>query len=56
MPNPIRLLGAHRHRRFWLTEALLVAGILVFGGVVLLHDARMFRSFDAEQGVTHLVR
>ena len=30
-----------RHRRFWLTEALLVAGILVFGGFALLSDARL---------------
>ena len=29
-----------RPRRIWLTEALLVAAILVFGGFALLSDAR----------------
>jgi hypothetical protein len=28
-------------RRLWLTEALLVAAILVFGGFALLADARL---------------
>jgi hypothetical protein len=30
-----------RHRRFWLTEAFLVAGILVFGGFALFSDERV---------------
>ena len=33
--------SVRRHRRFWLTEALLVAGILVFGGFALFSDARL---------------
>jgi hypothetical protein len=32
---------APRHRRFRLAEALLIAGILVFGGFALLSDGRM---------------
>lgn len=30
-----------RARRLWVTEALLVAAILVFGGFALLADARL---------------
>ena len=30
-----------RIRRLWITEALLVAAILVFGGFALLSDARL---------------
>jgi len=30
-----------RARRLWLTEALLIAAILVFGGFALLADARL---------------
>jgi hypothetical protein len=30
-----------RPRRLWLTEALLIAAILVFGGFALLADARL---------------
>ena len=30
-----------RFRRLWITEALLVAAILVFGGFALLSDARL---------------
>jgi hypothetical protein len=33
--------AAGRTRRLWLTEALLVAAILVFGGFALLADARL---------------
>jgi hypothetical protein len=32
---------SHRARRFGLTEVLLIAGILAFGGFVLLSDGRM---------------
>lgn len=28
-----------RSRRFWLTEALIVAGLLAFGGFALILDA-----------------
>lgn len=28
-------------RRLWLTEALLIAAILIFGGFALLADARL---------------
>lgn len=35
----LRSIG--RARRLWLTEALLIAGILVFGGFALLADARL---------------
>ena len=32
---------AHRTRRLWLTEALLVAAIMAFGGFALLSDSRV---------------
>jgi hypothetical protein len=31
----------YRARRLWITEALLVAAILAFGGFALLSDARV---------------
>lgn len=31
----------YRRRRFWLAEALIVAGILAFGGFALMSDARL---------------
>lgn len=30
-----------RRRRFWLTEALVVAAVLAFGGYALLTDAHL---------------
>jgi len=36
LQRPVR-----RARRLWITEALLVAAILVFGGFALLADARL---------------
>jgi len=33
--------SAGRTRRLWLTEALLIGAILVFGGFALLADARL---------------
>jgi hypothetical protein len=30
-----------RRRRFWLTEALIVAAVLAFGGFALLSDSRL---------------
>lgn len=33
--------SAGRARRLWLTEALLIGAILVFGGFALLADARL---------------
>ncbi len=42
-----------RPRRIWLTETLLVAAILVFGGFALLSDARLTPS-DMLTGVTQI--
>lgn len=41
MLSPARPTNTQRHRRFGLTEALLIAGILVFGGFALLSDGRV---------------
>ncbi|HVY52551.1 MAG TPA: hypothetical protein VHA07_13445 [Devosia sp.] len=43
-----------RMRRLWVTEALLVAAILVFGGYALLSDARMTPA-ELLAGVSDLV-
>lgn len=43
-----------RHRRFWLAEALLVAGILVFGGFALFSDARLTPS-ELLSGISQVV-
>ena len=45
---------ALRARRLWLTEALLVAAILVFGGFALLSDAKLSPS-ELLTGVTQFV-
>ena len=55
MFNPIRNLSTHRRRPFWLAEAALVAGILVFGGLTLLTDARIIKAFDLPHGFTHIL-
>ena len=39
MSSQSRMLR-RRPRRLWITEALLVAAILVFGGFALMSDAR----------------
>lgn len=31
----------YRARRLWIAEALLIAGILAFGGFALMSDARL---------------
>lgn len=45
---------AHRARRLWIAEALLVAAILAFGGFTLLSDARATPS-DLLAGFNDLV-
>ena len=45
--------SSDRPRRIWLTETLLVAAILVFGGFALLSDARSTPS-ELFSGVTQL--
>jgi hypothetical protein len=43
-----------RPRRFWLAEALVVAGILAFGGFSLISDARLSPD-DMLGGLTSIV-
>lgn len=43
-----------RARRLWLTEALLIGAILVFGGFALLADARLSPS-ELLSGLNSLV-
>ncbi len=38
MFNPTDTLPRRRPRRFWLTEALIVAAVLAFGGFALFAD------------------
>jgi hypothetical protein len=45
---------AYRARRLWIAEALLVAGILVFGGFTLLSDSRMTPG-DLLSGVNEMI-
>ena len=54
MFNPLRTLGAHRRRRFWLTELLLIAAILAVGSTALLQDVRIMKSWNVEH--TTIVR
>jgi hypothetical protein len=52
MSHVYRTIG--RFRRLWITEALLVAAILVFGGFALLSDARLTPS-ELLSGVSQFV-
>ena len=46
--------SVNRFRRLWITEALLVAAILIFGGFALMSDARLTPS-ELLSGLTQLV-
>jgi len=41
MFTPTETQPLPRRRRFWLTEALIVAAVLAFGGFALLSDSRL---------------
>ena len=45
---------SYRASRLWIAEALLVAGILAFGGFTLLSDARMSPT-ELLSGVTEFI-